>query len=303
MKVWVKRLQDSNDEALRIKLPEDSDSTSDLILEAVKMFAFGDSGNVMLKASQLMVVDENGRQLSTRELLADYSNQTLSVAPKPGVLEAAPVAAATPRGRRTSSVSTPVRRSSSTTTVKKPHPTTPRAKFTNRSAPLSHLATNVSAHNQTHATHTSISKKAIEVPVARNKMRSPPRTPSHQIQPKAIIETHTSAPVITSSPYQQQVIDKLSEIWDSIDFTDTSAPAAVGSVQAPISQPAAVVVGTSSAQQQQKRFACTDYKPTWGASICATCKVSRSAHPKKNVSGCRSTSPPPDPLQPPLPMI
>ena len=278
-------------------IKNNSDSTSDLIIEAVKLFAFGDSSNITLKASQVFVLDESGRQLSTRELLINHTTETLSVSPKPGVLEAGPATIATPatpRGRvRTSSVSTPVRRSSSTT-AKKGHATTPRK--TIRSTPLSHLTTNVTTH--------SVSKKAIEAPIARNKMKSPPRTPAHQIQQSiaaTVVETQIAAPVVTSSPYQQQVIDKLSAIWDSIDFNEF--PSTTTSVVAPVSKPAAVVVGTTSAQQQQKRFLCVDYKPTWGASICATCKVSRSAHPKKNVAGCRSTSPPPDPLQPPLPMM
>ena len=107
MKIWVKRSSDSEEEALKVTLDELSyvvlpptphspppsccnflvplntpyRDTSDLIQEAVKLFAFGPDNNIALKASQISVHSEDG--MCPLITLQDQTNNTLQATNSP----------------------------------------------------------------------------------------------------------------------------------------------------------------------------------------------------------------------------
>eukprot|EP00755_Sulcionema_specki_P004886 Sspe_Gene.31275::Locus_15443_Transcript_1_1_Confidence_1.000_Length_1496::g.31275::m.31275 len=82
MKIWVKRVTDDDNDALKVALDDDAD-VSDLIQEVVKLFAFG-TNNDTLKASQLTILASDGTPLSNRHALAGV-RETLLVKPKESV--------------------------------------------------------------------------------------------------------------------------------------------------------------------------------------------------------------------------
>eukprot|EP01059_Diplonema_ambulator_P012695 TRINITY_DN23127_c0_g1_i1.p1 TRINITY_DN23127_c0_g1~~TRINITY_DN23127_c0_g1_i1.p1 ORF type:complete len:283 (+),score=1.89 TRINITY_DN23127_c0_g1_i1:9-857(+) len=281
MKIWVRKSDDTEDSALKVTVEDDGD-VSDLVQAAVSLFVFGPN-NAEVKASQVCVLNGEGRLLSNRDMLARHVGFGTFIVQMRDAL----MTVDWNGGRKGSQALQAAVQTSNRNYLKtrKKSPST---------GPVKRQVIPTSQPQPT----------VLSSPV---RAALPLHYPPHPVEPATISPPRINPTVSTPVPMvpivtsQEAVLQKLSAIWDSLDSADT-----IGSplgLKTPEKKPATPrgnnPVGPS--------YPCKEYKPGWGVSICMNCKLSKASHVdlRGTTPGrrrCRSTSPAPHPSLPPTPI-